>query len=495
MTSWVPRRLTIEKLELRGITCPYTPAPADRSTQTTEPGVSEPQEAVEAVGAEEAAVPTVPEVAEEVPASAKPNLLLPEEGIPGTPQPSGLPITVDDLNRMLSGIVLQRDVPFKSDVGFPKNPHSPEESYRSGRSSLDPESARRLSSGIAHYLKKFIEEQAGHEEESSSTTFGEKNVVARQSPSSDRSSSVGWNLADIDNNVYQNELNVHEETQWEHEKEEEELRNLREVEAVTPTGEIKEEMEERPSAPEPYTPREDDVSEEVVTPDLEKEEDTTLTEDKEEEEEEGVGQKSERRGEKPKGEEEKEDNEKAVTEELDESEGDEMKKFYVQDEFENTFEEDVRRETVQEVEEPVTPVQNQRDVKESRMPTNPPSYEEVMNETADDSGFLLDNRPLPRLKSIFDQVSPPSAPAPPSSSAASPAGNVHLRADTPRLTLDDPLPLGDITNDSTFKDLDLEDYCQKEFLFDIVSSIKIWANRDEPMTSRTQHRLTGKKHE
>ncbi|EGT34686.1 CBN-RSA-2 protein [Caenorhabditis brenneri] len=68
-----------------------------------------------------------------------------------------------------------------------------------------------------------------------------------------------------------------------------------------------------------------------------------------------------------------------------------------------------------------------------------------LNDSADDSGFLLSNTPMPRLKSIFDNVnnSPPSS---------------VLRADTPRSPQEE---------DSTYVGMDMEEYCRNDFLQEI----------------------------
>lgn len=77
--------------------------------------------------------------------------------------------------------------------------------------------------------------------------------------------------------------------------------------------------------------------------------------------------------------------------------------------------------------------------------TSGPPGVEWPNDSADDSGFLLDSKPAPRLKSIFDNFS------------ESPSSD--LRADTPRVS--------DQANETTFGNLDMEEYCQNDFLNEI----------------------------
>uniref|UniRef100_A0A1I7TF05 ULP_PROTEASE domain-containing protein n=1 Tax=Caenorhabditis tropicalis TaxID=1561998 RepID=A0A1I7TF05_9PELO len=100
-----------------------------------------------------------------------------------------------------------------------------------------------------------------------------------------------------------------------------------------------------------------------------------------------------------------------------EDEQDEMRKFTNNDEFERIVEDEQQ-----------------------------PSGVTDSNDSADDSGFLLDNKPAPPLKSIFDNV--------PATSSYSPGPG--FRSDTPRLS-----PQAD---ESVAGSMDMEEYCQKDFL-------------------------------
>ncbi|PIC42778.1 hypothetical protein B9Z55_009742 [Caenorhabditis nigoni] len=283
--------------------------------------------------------------------------------------------TILDIDEMLNSIQLHNESletidsfsHFKSDISYPSVSSEPsvETTPRSGRVSLDPESARRLSSGLSQLLDKIkkdnesIEKKIEPEAEAEVEVNTENEVshpppiIQEDSPSAE-SEVHSSNQSPPTNEDSEVELNLcdHDATQFEHEMEEqEEQRQLRES-IQTPT----------PPKPSEENYDAGGYSQNYIDP---------------------------------------------------EDEEDETKKFTNNDEFERSLEDEQSDSLIRE-----------------------------FNDSADDSGFLLDNKPAPRLKSIFDNV--------PTS---------DLRSDTPRIS--------NVANESTFNHLDMEEYCQKDYLPEI----------------------------
>ncbi|CAO4369545.1 unnamed protein product [Caenorhabditis nigoni] len=283
--------------------------------------------------------------------------------------------TILDIDEMLNSIQLHNESletidsfsHFKSDISYPSVSSEPsvETTPRSGRVSLDPESARRLSSGLSQLLDKIkkdnesIEKKIEPEAEAEVEVNTENEVshpppiIQEDSPSAE-SEVHSSNQSPPTNEDSEVELNLcdHDATQFEHEMEEqEEQRQLRES-IQTPT----------PPKPSEENYDAGGYSQNCIDP---------------------------------------------------EDEEDETKKFTNNDEFERSLEDEQSDSLIRE-----------------------------FNDSADDSGFLLDNKPAPRLKSIFDNV--------PTS---------DLRSDTPRIS--------NVANESTFNHLDMEEYCQKDYLPEI----------------------------
>ncbi|KAF1762060.1 hypothetical protein GCK72_010322 [Caenorhabditis remanei] len=291
--------------------------------------------------------------------------------------------TTLDIDEMLESIVLRNEsletldsfTHFKSDISYPSMPStlSADSTPRSERVSLDPESARRLSAGVSHFLEKIKKENESFEKENEDEE--EKRAAeVEEIPVPDSAAVV---VPSIDSDVPKVE-NISEESS---ETQSPPLNDESEVELnvdehdITPFEHEMEEQEEqrrlRESALTPTPPRK--RTEETVTDEYRR----YIDPDDEE---------------------------------------DETKKFVNNDEFERSLEED------------------QFDPRGA-------------DDSADDSGFLLNNKPLLPLKSIFD------------TGTLSPSTSPGLQTDTPRGP--------DEVNETTIGNLDMEDYCQKEYLVEI----------------------------
>ncbi|CAO4369562.1 unnamed protein product [Caenorhabditis nigoni] len=360
MTQTSPRRVGVEPLDLSSLE-KSSLEKRHSSSQTTPPRPSE--------DASQQTIFTEP-------------VVQPEAACDDTSKTAALSITTPtilDIDEMLNSIQLHNESletidsfsHFKSDISYPSVSSEPsvETTPRSGRVSLDPESARRLSSGLSQLLDKIKKDNESIEkkiepEAEAEVEVNTENMVSDPSPiiqedspsaGSEAGSEVhSSNQSPPTNEDSEVELNLcdHDATQFEHEMEEqEEQRQLRES-IQTPT----------PPKPSEENYDAGGYSQNYIDP---------------------------------------------------EDEEDETKKFTNNDEFERSLEDEQSDSLIRE-----------------------------FNDSADDSGFLLDNKPAPRLKSIFDNV--------PTS---------DLRSDTPRIS--------NVANDSTFNHLDMEEYCQKDYLPEI----------------------------
>lgn len=349
MTQTSPRRIGVEPLDLSSLEKRHS------SSQTTPP------RAPETVLTEDASQQTVP--VEDPPKAMTLSMTAP---------------TMVDIDEMLNSIQLHNESletidplsHFKSDISYPPISPAPsaESTPRSGRVSLDSESARRLSAGVSHFLEKIKKDNESFEKSATSETETKQEQPMNDSPpviqvdsppSTTQTSEVSsQNQSPPVNEESEVELNIdeHETTQFEHEMEEQEEQRMLRENAVTPTPPKQLEREFVVDEYQSYIDPEDDE--------------------------------------------------------------DETKKFANSDEFERSLEEEV----------------------------SDPRDSLGLDGSADDSGFLLDNRPAPPLKSIFD-----NQPRSPSS---------DLRADTPRVS--------DAANETTFGSLDMEEYCQNYFLGEIT---------------------------
>ncbi|CAA19535.2 Regulator of spindle assembly protein 2 [Caenorhabditis elegans] len=317
MTQTSPRRIGVEPLDLSQLLEKH-----NSSSQTTPP-------VVEPVLAEVSAEPQRPPVTLSMTAPVS---------------------TIAEFDSMLNSISLHNESletvaePFsrlKTDISFPSTVE--ETTPRSGRVSLDSESARRLSAGLSHYLEQVKKE--------------------RESMEAQESESESMEL---------------------------EIPVVSEVSVTTESENLEEVVSEHSDSKSPETLVASDNGEDSSGGS----EDPNATQFEHEIEE---HKEPEKLG--------------LIIDPEDEQ--DETKRFVNHDEFEQSLEEELE------------PRGN--------------------NDSADDSGFLLDNSPAPRLKSIFDNLPPAAASA--------------AVTDTPRVPAE--------ADETTFAGMDMEEYCQREFLKEI----------------------------
>ncbi|CAI2349278.1 unnamed protein product [Caenorhabditis sp. 36 PRJEB53466] len=140
----------------------------------------------------------------------------------------------------------------------------------------------------------------------------------------------------------------------------------------------------------------------------------------------------------------------------EEDEGDEHAQFRNRDEFEDS--------TLEE-EDISAPAE-----KEPEVPRAAAFADVSFNDSANDSSFLLNDRPMPRLKSIMDSDSPSSA-APPRPPPPAPADS--LRADTPRAppSAQPANVVEEVLNNTTMGETILEEWCQGQYIEELAPTM------------------------